>query len=75
MKATKRHQKPGEKTELGLVPILQIAIDDIRPSPDNDRLYRPIDGDDPTIQQLAESIRQNGILEPPLSRPPEAVRR
>lgn len=62
--SSKKLRKAAQDAELGLVPILQVPIDDIRPSPENDRLYRPIDANDPTIQQLAESIGENGILEP-----------
>jgi hypothetical protein len=36
----------------------------IRPSPENDKLYRPVNADDPAVKALAESIRQHGILEP-----------
>jgi hypothetical protein len=36
----------------------------IRPSPENDRLYRPIDPGDPEIVALAESIRLVGVREP-----------
>lgn len=50
--------------ELGHVPILTIRLDDIRPSPENDRLYRPVDPDDPQIIRLAESIRDCGMQEP-----------
>jgi len=50
--------------ELGHVPVLTIRLDDIRPSPENDRLYRPVDPDDPQIVRLAESIRDCGMQEP-----------
>ena len=50
--------------ELGHAPILTIRLDDIRPSPENDRLYRPVDPDDPQIIRLAESIRDCGMQEP-----------
>ncbi|MCK4341702.1 MAG: hypothetical protein KAY37_08275 [Phycisphaerae bacterium] len=36
----------------------------IRPSPENDRLYRPVDPDDPEIVALAESIVKFGVREP-----------
>jgi hypothetical protein len=51
-------------SELGHVPILTIRLDDIRPSPENDRLYRPVDSEDPQIIRLAESIRDCGMQEP-----------
>ncbi len=39
-------------------------LSSIRPSPENDQLYRPIDPNDPEIVTLAESIAENGLLEP-----------
>lgn len=48
----------------GHVRISQRALTDIRPSPENDRLYSPVREDDPAIQQLADSIRQHGVKEP-----------
>ncbi len=39
-------------------------LSDIRPSPENDKLYRPVDPSDPDIVALAESIRQHGLREP-----------
>lgn len=39
-------------------------IDSITPSPENDRLYRPINPDDPDFQKLVESIEELGIREP-----------
>ena len=50
--------------ELGHAPILTIRLDDIRPSPENDRLYRPVDPGDPQIIRLAESLRDCGMQEP-----------
>jgi hypothetical protein len=50
--------------ELGQDSVSEILVESIRPSPDNDKLYRPVDTSDPEIIRLAESIRQNGILEP-----------
>ncbi|MGY8805893.1 MAG: ParB N-terminal domain-containing protein, partial [bacterium] len=37
---------------------------DIKPSPENDQLYRPIDLDDPGIVELAGSIMRYGVREP-----------
>ncbi len=50
--------------ELGQVPILETPIDDIKPSPENDELYRPIDPTDLDILALAKSIRKHGVREP-----------
>ncbi len=44
------------------VPIMPIT--DIRPSPENDDLYGPIDPADPDIRALAKSIRKYGVREP-----------
>ena len=52
------------KPKLGLVRVLERRIDSIRPSPENARLYRPVDPSDPDVRSLAESIRQHGIQEP-----------
>lgn len=48
--------------ELGLVRILPRHA--IRPSPENDKLYRPIVETDPEIIALAGSIREHGVKEP-----------
>jgi len=53
-----------EPAELGLVPISMRAIDDIRPSPENDQLYRPIDEADPEFVALTTSIKESGLQEP-----------
>lgn len=42
----------------------EVEIDFIRPSPENTRLYRPIDPEDPENQALARSIAQFGVQEP-----------
>jgi hypothetical protein len=36
----------------------------LKPSPENDALYRPVSMDDPEVIRLAESIKQRGLLEP-----------
>lgn len=55
----KRLPRAAKNPKLGHVPIRSI-----HPSPENDRLYRPVDPSDPEIIALADSIRENGILEP-----------
>ncbi|MDM8008611.1 MAG: ParB/RepB/Spo0J family partition protein [Phycisphaerae bacterium] len=50
--------------ELGQVPISIEGLWWVEPSPENRRLYRPIDPDDPDIVKLADSIHERGILEP-----------
>jgi hypothetical protein len=43
---------------------LLIRLYGIYPSPENQRLYRPVTPDDPETISLAHSIRENGIREP-----------
>ena len=59
-KGSANRRKPGAK--IGHVRILPFNA--IRPSPENDELYRPIDPGDPEIVSLANSVRERGILEP-----------
>src|SRR4051794_20230054 len=40
------------------------CISDVRPAPENDQVYRPIDLEDPEILALAQSIRKIGLIEP-----------
>jgi len=47
--------------ETGLV---RKRISGLKPSPENDDIYRPIRDDDPEIRQLAASIGKRGLLEP-----------
>jgi hypothetical protein len=61
-KSTRKSRRAG--SESGLVLIVERNLSDIRPSPLNDKLYRPISDTDPAIIELAESIRQRGLLEP-----------
>jgi hypothetical protein len=53
--ATKRKRKPAADH----VPPAMIT-----PSPENDRLYRAVDPEDPEIIALAKSIERHGLLEP-----------
>lgn len=43
---------------------LSLAIDEISPSPENALLYRPVTPDDEATIALANSITENGVLEP-----------
>ena len=54
----------AEAVELGHVPIRPIPLYEIKPSPENSDLYRPVNRDDPDIEALAASIKEHGILEP-----------
>jgi len=51
-------------SEPGHGPVFTKSIDEIYPSFENDRLYRPVDPNDPDIQALAASISEFGIKEP-----------
>ena len=44
--------------------IVQLPLSDIRRSPENDRLYKPVDPSDPKIVSMGESMREIGVLEP-----------
>jgi len=57
-RSAKRSAKPGQ------VRVVEIPLADIRPAPENDRLYRPVDPADPAIVALAQSIRAHGVMEP-----------
>lgn len=41
-----------------------VDLCDIFPSPENDKLYKPVDPSAPDIQQLANSISEHKVLEP-----------
>jgi len=58
--AARRCQNP----EVGLVLLSTRPISDLRPSPENDELYRPIDTSDPDFVELVKSIKADGIKEP-----------
>jgi hypothetical protein len=51
-------------SKLGHGRISQRSVHSIFPSPENDKLYRPVNLEDPEIISLAQSIRERGILEP-----------
>ncbi len=53
-----------KNTKVGHDPIQQIQITEIRPSPENEQLYKPVREDDPEIVALAGSINEHGIVEP-----------
>jgi ParB family chromosome partitioning protein len=44
--------------------IQSLFIDEVSPSFANTLIYRPVRSDDPAIIELAQSIREHGILEP-----------
>ena len=61
-------QKDGrsktKNSKSGHVPVSEILLASIRPSPENDHIYRPIDPSCPDLRALASSIRKNGVLDP-----------
>jgi hypothetical protein len=57
-----KHRAQPRGAEFGQVSIL--ALDAVRPSPENDRLYRPVDPADPEVRALAKSVGERGVLEP-----------
>lgn len=54
----------GRSTKTGQVRIFTLSVKDIRPSPENDRIYRPVNPEDPSLIALAESIEEHGVMEP-----------
>lgn len=56
--------KRRKKTKIAPNTTVQLRVDEIMPSPENDQLYRPVDPNDPEVRALAKSIQTHGILEP-----------
>ena len=54
----RRRSKPGHD------PVSERQLIELCPSPENEQLYRPVEADDPETQELAESIREHGVMEP-----------
>ena len=52
----------GSTTE-PLPGIVNVALSDVRPSPENDSLYHPVNRDDPAFVELVASVRASGILQ------------
>lgn len=44
--------------------VVLMKVGEIKPSPENDQLYRPPDDKDPEFKELAKSIAQRGVLDP-----------
>src|SRR5262245_49865390 len=60
-----RGERNGKRVaKSGHVSILEKPIGEIHPSPENDRLYKPVDPKDPEIVAMAASIKQHGLREP-----------
>ena len=56
--------KTSAPIEPGHDPVRLLPLELCRPSPENDRLYRPIDPADPDVRGLAQSIARLGVIEP-----------
>jgi ParB/RepB/Spo0J family partition protein len=41
-----------------------LSVDQIRPSSENEEIYKPVSPRDPQIQELAQSIKEHGLKEP-----------
>ena len=54
-------ETPGCETWLTVV---NIKLRDLKPSPENSKVYKPVDSDDPAIKELARGIAKDGVLEP-----------
>ncbi len=54
----------SESSESHHAGILEIPIEKCFPSPENDKLYKPIDPTSADIAELAKSIAADGVLEP-----------
>jgi len=57
-------RKLAKQMKSGYVPISLVPISKICPSPENNKLYRPVQGDDPEVIALAKSIEEFGVQEP-----------
>lgn len=44
--------------------VVERPIDRVCPSPENDKIYAPINRKDPELRELVKSIRKRGVLEP-----------
>lgn len=56
----RRRQKTGTSPSSDVV---DLFVDDIYPSPENEGIYRPIDANDPEIIALGQSIAEHGLRE------------
>jgi hypothetical protein len=61
-KRNKTTMSPTIEDEIGQVRFLPLRS--MRPSPENEKVYRPVDRRDPDVKSLAKSIREHGVQEP-----------
>jgi len=52
------------KAKTGLVPILTVPLSKLLPSPENEKLYHPVDLNAQDIKDLAKDISVKGVLDP-----------
>ena len=70
--AEQRDNREGSGSEAATVAeaghgsILDLPLHELCASPENDKLYRPVHADDEAVRELAASIRERGLLEPPV---------
>ncbi len=57
-------RKKRTRTKVGHDRLSEMQLCDIRPAPENDRLYEPVDPRHLSIVELANSIREFGLREP-----------
>src|ERR1700736_1993228 len=60
----KNARRKGAKRKLGHIPISMVSLSEIRPSPENEKLYKPVCADDPDLIALTKSIQEHGVQEP-----------
>ena len=66
-RAAKARSQTAGVTALGngLGSVIQMRLCELKPSPENDSLYKPVDPSDPAIVAMAKSMREpHGVLEP-----------
>lgn len=59
-----RQRKARAEADPGHVQVRLVSLAALRPHPLNDKLYQPIDANDPAIKDLTRSIRRFGIKTP-----------
>ncbi len=62
--ATESRRSDAPNSKIRQVGFLELPIGDIRPSPENNQLYRPVTKDAPELRALAKSIQRDGVQEP-----------
>jgi hypothetical protein len=59
-----KNPRPSQSTRTTELKVDHVPLSAIRPSPENDKLYCPVNAADPAIAALAKSIGENGFLQP-----------